>query len=100
MARIRMVTRTVKGTRASVLCLDTETANAITIDFEIGGTYPDNEKLLKALQKEHGNGIIKLVHIVETEEIEQLYGMPESDFMFYAQKLPPRGSSNDDSEEV
>lgn len=99
MARIRMVTRTVKGTHASVLCLDTETANAMTIDFEIGGTYPDNDKLLKALQKEHGNGSIKLVHIVETEEIEQLYGMPETKFLMYAEKLPPRNSATEEDNE-
>ena len=100
MAKVRMVTRTVKGTRASVLCLDTETHNAFTLEFEIGGTYPDNDKLLKALQKEHGNGIIKLVHIVETEEIEQLYGMPESLFLLHAEKLPPRNSATEgDTEE-
>ena len=100
MARIRMVTRTIKGTRATVMCLDTETANAMNIIFEIGGTYPDNEKLLKALQKEHGNGAIKLVHIVYTEEIEQLYGMSEADFIKYAEQLPPRNSANEgDNEE-
>ena len=99
MSRIRMVTRTVKGTRARVMCLDTETANAMTIVYEIGGTYPDNEKLLKALQKEHGNSPIALVHIVEAEEIEQLYGMPESRFLEYAEKLPPRNSVNEEDTE-
>ena len=99
MARIRMVTRTVKGTHASVLCLDTETHNAMTLEFEIGGTYPDNDKLLKALQKEHGNNPIALVHIVEAEEIEQLYGMPESVFLEYAKKLPPRNSATEEDTE-
>lgn len=99
MARIRMVTRTVKGTRARVMCLDTETANAMTIVYEIGGTYPDNDKLLKALQKEHGNNPIALVHIVETEEIEELYGMPESVFLAYAKKLPPRNSATEEDTE-
>ena len=99
MARIRMVTRTVKGTRARVLCLDTETAESLTIVYEIGGTYPDNDKLLKALQKEHGNSPIALVHIVENEEIEQLYGMPETKFLMYADKLPSRNSVNEEDTE-
>ena len=99
MARIRMVTRTVKGTRARVLCLDTETAESLIIVYEIGGTYPDNAKLLKALQKEHGNSPIALVHIVHTEEIEQLYGMSEADFLKYAEPLPPRNSANEGDDE-
>lgn len=100
MARIRMVTRTVKGTRASVLCLDTETHNAFTLDYEVGGTFTDNAKLLKVMKDNFETETIKLVHIESTEETEQLYGMPESEFMFYAQKLPPRGSSTDETEEV
>lgn len=99
MGRIRMVTRTIKGTRATVMCLDTENANAFNCIFEIGGAYPDNEKLLKALQKEHGNSPIALVHIVCTEEIEQLYGMSEADFIKYAEQLPPRNSANEEDEE-
>lgn len=100
MARVRMVTRTVKGTKAEVMCLDTSTAKAFNLEFEVGGTFTDNAKLLKVMKDTFETETLKLVHIVSAEEIEQLYGMPESDFIAHAQKLPPRGSSTDDSEEV
>lgn len=97
MARIRMVTRTVKSTVATVMCLDTQAAQAVNKDYEISGVYPDSEKLLKALQAEYETETLKLVHIVSSFEAEQLYGMPENEFMMYAKKLPPRGTSSEDN---
>lgn len=95
MARMRMVTRTVKGTKAEVMCLNTATADVKNLVFEIGGTFTDGAKLLKELKKAYERETVKLVHIVSTEEIEQLYGMPESVFLQYAEKLPPRNSANE-----
>lgn len=96
MARVRMITRTVKGTKANVMCLDTLAAKAVNADYEISGVYQDNEKLLKALKAEYETETLKLVHIVSSFETEQLYGMPENEFMLHAKKLPPRGTSSED----
>ena len=96
MARVRMITRTVKGTMANVMCLDTLAAKAVNGEFEISGVYQDNGKLLKALKAVYETDTLKLVHIVSSFETEQLYGMPENEFMMYAKKLPPRGTSSDD----
>ena len=96
MARVRMITRTVKSTVANVMCLDTLAAKAVNGEFEISGVYQDNGKLLKALQSVYETDTLKLVHIVASFEEEQLYGMPENEFMMYAKKLPPRGTSSDD----
>ena len=96
MARVRMITRTVKGTVANVMCLDTVAAKAVNADYEISGVYQDNGKLLKALQAVYNTDTLKLVHIVSSSETEQLYGMPENEFMLHAKKLPPRGTSSED----
>ena len=96
MARVRMITRTVKGTFANVMCLDTLAAKAVNGEYEISGVYPDAEKLLKALKAEYETDTLKLVHIVSSFETEQLYGMPENEFMLHAKKLPPRGTSSED----
>lgn len=96
MARIRMVTRTVKSTVANVMCLDTQAAKVVNNVYEISGVYPDSEKLLKALQAVYETETLKLVHIASSFEEEQLYGMPENEFMLHAKKLPPRGTSSED----
>ena len=96
MARVRMITRTVKGTVANVMCLDTLAAKAVNADYEISGVYQDNVKLLKALQAVYETDTLKLVHIVSSFETKQLYGMSENEFMLYAKKLLPRGTSSED----
>lgn len=99
MARVRMVTRTVKSTVANVMCLDTQEGKAVTNVYEISGVYSDTEKLLKALQAVYETETLKLVHIASSFEEEQLYGMPENEFMLHAKKLPPRGTSSEYSTE-
>ena len=99
MARIRMVTRTVKGTVCDVLCMDITSAKAVVKSFTIGGTYAKDADLLKSLQKVNDTDTLKLVSIVSKAEIEQLYGMPEDMFIRLAEKLPSRVMSEGDSYE-
>ena len=99
MARMRMVTRTVKGTVCDVLCMDITSAKAVVKSFTIGGTYAKDADLLKALQKANDTNTLKLVSIASKAEIEQLYGMPEDMFIRLAEKLPPRGTNEVDSYE-
>lgn len=90
MARIRMVTRTVKGMAVDTLCMDLTAAKAVNRTFTIGGTFQSDKDLLKALQKANDTDTLKLVAISSKVETEQLYGMPEDMFIRLAEKLPPR----------
>ena len=98
MARVRMVTRTVVGTKVTVLALNTETAEPQNITYELGGTYDDNVKLLKAVQKAYDTEVLKNVSVVLAEPFETLYGMEEVEFIKNAKVLPPR--TKEDIEEV
>lgn len=99
------VTRTCITTKATCLCLNTETAEPFNATVTVPRTYKDNESLLKAVKKVVlANGItdaegntyygepIVVAKVIDFTEIETLYGMTESDFLSYAKVLPPRGT--------
>lgn len=88
----KMITRTVSAIEATVLGVNTETAQAVTEVITMTGVYKDNADLLKAIKKVH-DGVTVYAAIVSTVEKETLYGMPESLFMQYAKVLPPRSVS-------
>lgn len=103
MARKPMITRTIMSTKATVLCLNVETAEPSNETFELARTYKDNDKLMKALKNQYETEDTKLVHIVDIEEVEKLYGMSETDFMLNAIELDPttrRPLGSTDSDEV
>lgn len=86
MARLRMVTRTVVGTRASVMCVNTSSAQVEYHDFEVGGKY-DNNELLKVLKKSFETDELKLIQIDAIDYTDEMYGMLETDFIKLAKKL-------------
>lgn len=100
MARIPMVTRTITATKVNALCINIDTAEPFNKTLIISGTYKDEKSMLKAatsvLENETIEGLlgvndrVKVVHIVESEEIETLYGMTEQEFIQRAKVLPPR----------
>lgn len=92
MARERMVTRTVVVTTVEVMCLDVTTANVEVKDFEISGTFTDNETALKVIKKHNETATYKCVAVQSMKETEVLYGMSEIDFIKLAKVLPPRGT--------
>lgn len=106
MAKMRMVTRTVKVTKVNVMCLDIEKGEAFNEYATISGVFDNPEKLLKACKEVLDTDTEKAVAIVEKKEIEQLYGMSEQDFISLAKLLPPRqgkdseATENDESEEA
>lgn len=106
MAKMRMVTRTVKVTKVNVMCLDIEKGEAFNKYATISGVFDNPEKLLKACKEVLDTDTEKSVAIVEKKEIEQLYGMTEQDFISMAKLLPPRqvkdseATENDETEEV
>lgn len=90
MARVPMVTRTIRATEVNVMCLDVEKGEPFNKDVTVSRTFKDDEKLLKEVKKIIESDTIKAVHIVDKREIETLYGMPEQEFIEHAKVLPPR----------
>lgn len=89
MARLRMVTRTILGTKASAVCMDMTSLSAVTKEFIINAKYEDDEKLLKSLKKQYETATLKIVALQSAEGIEKCYGMLESEFLKYAKELDP-----------
>lgn len=90
-----MVTRTVNGTKVTVIVMDTNTCEPSSVTYEIGGQHTNNEKLLNKVRKEHDTEDFKVVKIIDVEPFEKRYGMKESDFISHAAELallPKRNS--------
>lgn len=98
MARERMVTRTVCESVCETMCMDTETAEVIVMNFAVGGGITDKKVLLKLIKKQHETDTFKCVAISNITEKETLYGMPESKFIELAEILPPRSVAKIDEE--
>lgn len=89
MARQRMVTRTVTGTKAEVQIVTISASEITTISVTVGGEYADNDKLIKAIKKQTETDDIKVLQVVSSEKIDKCYGMLESEFLKLAKELDP-----------
>jgi hypothetical protein len=89
MAKESLITRTISSTIATVLCLDIETGEACNRTFNIPRTPKKDSDIIKfaAKQLSDSEPNVHAVHVVDKELHEQLYGMPESTFMQYAQPI-------------
>ena len=81
------ITRTVVGTKATVIVVNAMTLSAEKKVLTIAGTFDSNEKLLKALKKLFDNDTEIISTVLTTEKFEELYGLDEAIFMQYAVKL-------------
>ena len=81
------ITRTVTGTKATVIAVNTTTLSAEKKDLTIAGTFDSNEKLLKALKKLFDNDNEIISTVLSADKFEELYGLDETIFMQYAVKL-------------
>lgn len=88
-----MVTRTIKTTKAIVMCLDIESAEPCNKSVVVPRTYKDDETLLKKVKEVIETETLKPVNIVDKEEFETLYGMTEQEFIEHAKVLSPRTST-------
>lgn len=93
MARTRMVTRTVTYTVATVLCLNTETAEPYNDTISLSGTFKDEKSILKQCKKLLENDTVSVAKVVDVRVAEKLFGMPEQEFISHAKELPPRESN-------
>lgn len=99
MARVRMVTRSVSITNCEVMCLTISTAAVSTDTLKISGTFDSKEEALKVVKKQYETADYKPTAIINMQESEILYGMPEEKFIELAQILPPRKVYTKEAEE-
>lgn len=100
MARAPMVTRTISTTTATLMMVDTESAEVFNKDVILPRTYEDDKAVLKAAKKGYEDDQHKVVSVVRTEVNETLYGMSESDFIAHAKPLPPRSGTANGADEI
>lgn len=90
--RTPMVTRTVSFIRCEIMALDTVNGTVQTVTVDYTGLQKQDERILKDIKKTWLNDNVALVKITFKEEIEQLYGMREEDFIRYATPMESRTS--------
>lgn len=83
-----MVTRTVIGTKATVLCLNTETAEPYNKEVVLSGEFKDASKMLTAAAKLIDDDENKAVKVVAYEKVMKRYGMPLDAFIEASEELP------------
>lgn len=89
MARPSMVTRTIKTTVATLMCLDVVAGEPLNMEVTLPATFKDEKALLKKAKEVVETDTIKAVHVVATKEVETLYGMSEQFFIENATILDP-----------
>ena len=97
MARIPMVTRTIITTRVNVLCLDIEHAEPCNRVITIPRTYKDEDAILKKVKPLLETDTLKVVHVVDTEKEETLYGMAEQEFIELAHPVLDRSGKTEET---
>lgn len=90
MARKRMVTRTIKSTRATATVYNIEADEIQTIEYKLSGELSADDAL-KAIKKEHTE--VCPMKVTEVEVHVELYGMPEEKFLELAEILPSRAKA-------
>lgn len=87
MAR-NVITRTMKSTEATVMAVDTVSAEVSNLTFTLAGTFKDENATIKAIYKTvELEPTMKIVALVDTVVTEQLYAISETDFLKYARPV-------------
>ena len=95
MARVPMVTRTIKTTNAKVLCVSIVENKTFEQEVALPRTYKDEKSLMKQVKAVLENDNVKPVRVIRTEEVVTLYGMSEQEFITTAKILPPRTANSE-----
>lgn len=85
-----MITRTITGTRVTVISVNPLSLIATKKTVDIRGTFEENDKLLKALKTLYDNETEIISSVLSSEKFEELYGLEDDIFMEYAVKLDPK----------
>lgn len=96
MAKESMITRTIKTTDATVLCLDIETGEPCNRTFTLSGERTKEKEVIKEVSAILANTEpnVKAVHLVDTGITEKLYGMPESTFLEFAKPIERKAKAD------
>lgn len=81
-----MVTRTFTTMEVVATVLNVKTQAVAQKTFTLSRVYPE-KKVLAKTQEAYDTEEEKIVHIISTKEVEDLYGMDEADFLKNAKKL-------------
>ena len=81
------------------MCLDVEKGESFVKDILLSSTFKNDLAILKAAKSLIDTDTVKAVHVVKVDTLETLYGMTEQRFIELAEKLPPRGTKHNDSDE-
>lgn len=84
-----MVTRTIISTSVKTLCVNPQTADTFERDFILSGRILEKDKALKKVSKLYNTDNCTIVAVRELEEVNELYGMDEADFIAGARILDP-----------
>ncbi len=88
--RKRYISRTVKFITCEVLCIDKPTRETFTQTETVTGDFKTEDDLLKYLHEKIDTDVVSAVTILEKEEKEALFSMPEEDFVKYADEVQKR----------
>ena len=84
-----MITRTIISTRVWALCVNPQSAETFEKEFLLTGKIADKDKVLKKVSKLYNTENCTIVAIRDIEEVNELYGMDEADFIAGATILDP-----------
>lgn len=85
--RKSMVTRTIISTSITALCVNPQTAETFEQEFTLIGKIADKDKVLKRVSKLYNTDDCTIVAIRNLKEVNELYGMDETDFIAGAKIL-------------
>lgn len=97
MARKRVVSRTIVTTKATAMVCMVSTAEVLTKEYTLSLKLNEADAL-KAAKKAYETDDEKIVAITKVEYNEQLYAMPEIDFLKYATPVNADEVEDDDEE--
>lgn len=90
MARKPMITRTMKTTNVTVLCVNVDDRSTFEQNVTLPGTYKEEKKLNKMVEHVFEGSPVKPIQIISTDVTSKLYGMTEETYLQYAEELEKR----------
>ena len=85
MRKENLITRTIVSTNYTIMAVDINSATVVNVEVTLSGaTIKDNEKVLKKVASLDALQGRKAVAVVSSNEVTNLYGMTDTDFVKYA----------------
>ena len=81
MARVPVVSRTIKSTKVTVMGVDLNSGEVMNKTMILPRTYKDEQKMLKTAKQKGETEDYKIVQVVDSVVEEKQYVMPEEKFV-------------------